>query len=233
MTVILGFTGALLRGGQGELTREQKESLERVQRNAKMLLGLINDVLDISKIESGKMEIAPQRVEIRSLLSQVETDFSGAAEKKGLKLETRVAPGLDVVTTDPARLTQILANLVGNALKFTDTGSISVVAEPRERDRWALIVADTGIGIPEDEQRTIFEEFRQGEAEEHQGRGGTGLGLSIARKLVLALSGTLSLDSARGRGARFTILLPRELPAQAAPARIEVHALPSPPPPFS
>ena len=228
MTVILGFTGALLRGGQGELTREQKESLERVQRNAKMLLGLINDVLDISKIESGKMEITPQRVDVRSLLRQVETDFSEAAARKGLRLETRVASGLDFVTTDPARLTQILANLVGNALKFTDRGSITVGAEPRGDDRWALIVADTGIGIPREEQEAIFEEFRQGEPEEHHGRGGTGLGLAIARKLVLALGGTITLESARGKGARFTILLPREMPAEAEAPRSEVPAFSSP-----
>src|SRR5262249_20486674 len=131
MTVILGFTGALLRGGQGQLTPPQKESLERVQRNAKMLLRLINDVLDISRIAWGKMQIAPQRTEVAGLLRQVEADFAEAAARKGLKLSMTVAPGLAAVTTDPARLTQILANLVGNALKFTDTGSIGVVAEPR------------------------------------------------------------------------------------------------------
>jgi len=228
MTVILGFTGALLRGGQGELTREQKESLERVQRNAKMLLGLINDVLDISKIESGKMEITPQRLEVRSFLQQVETDFADAAAKKGLKLETRSSPGFDSVTTDPAKLTQVVGNLVGNALKFTDRGSITVVAESRGDDRWALVVTDTGIGIPEEEQGAIFEEFRQGEPQEHRGRGGTGLGLAIARKLVLALGGTITLESARGRGARFTILLPRELPGQAAAPLSEAPTFPSP-----
>jgi CheY-like chemotaxis protein len=102
---------------------------------------------------------------------------------------------------------------VGNALKFTDQGSILVRAEPRGEDRWALIVADTGIGIPEDEQATIFEEFRQGEPDEHRGRGGTGLGLAIVRKLVLALGGTISVESSRGKGARFTVLLPRDLPS--------------------
>jgi signal transduction histidine kinase/DNA-binding response OmpR family regulator len=214
MTVILGFTGALLRGGQGELNAQQKESLERVQRNARMLLGLINDVLDISKIEAGKMEITRQRIDVGVLLTQVKNDFSETANRKGLTLATEVAPGLEPVTSDPSRLTQIFANLVGNALKFTDKGSILVRAEPRGEDRWALIVADTGIGIPEEEQETIFEEFRQGEPEEHRGRGGTGLGLAIVRKLVLALGGTISLESARGKGTRFTVLLPRDLPSE-------------------
>jgi signal transduction histidine kinase/DNA-binding response OmpR family regulator len=214
MTVILGFTGALLRGGQGELNTQQKESLERVQRNARMLLGLINDVLDISKIEAGKMEITRQRIDVGVLLTQVRNDFSETANRKGLKLTAEVAPGLEPVTSDPARLTQIFANLVGNALKFTDEGSILVRAEPRAEDRWALIVADTGIGIPEEEQETIFEEFRQGEPEEHRGRGGTGLGLAIVRKLVLALGGTISVESARGKGTRFTVLLPRDLPSE-------------------
>jgi signal transduction histidine kinase/DNA-binding response OmpR family regulator len=217
MTVILGFTGALLRGSQGPLTPQQKESLERVQRNAKMLLGLINDVLDISRIEAGKMEVTPQRVEVAALLRQVESDFSEAAGRKGLKLEVSAAPGLASVSSDPARLTQILGNLVGNALKFTDKGTITVRAESRGEERWALIVADTGIGIPEEEQEAVFEEFRQGEPEEHRGRGGTGLGLSIARKLAGALGGTISLESGRGKGSRFTILLPRELKEEPAP----------------
>jgi signal transduction histidine kinase/CheY-like chemotaxis protein len=212
MTVILGFTGTLLRGGQGELNTQQKESLERVQRNARMLLGLINDVLDISKIEAGKMEITSKHIDVGVLLTQVKNDFSEPANRKGLKLATEVAPGLETVTSDPARLLQVFANLVGNALKFTDRGSILVRAEPRGEDRWALIVADTGIGIPEEEQETIFEEFRQGEPEEHRGRGGTGLGLAIVRKLVLALGGTISVESARGKGTRFTVVLPRDLP---------------------
>ncbi len=229
MTVILGFTGALLRGGQGELNPEQKQSLERVQRNARMLLRLINDVLDISKIEAGKMEITRQRIEVAALLTQVQSDFAEAASRKGLKLTTETAPDLDGVTSDVSRLTQVLSNLVGNALKFTDSGSIGVRAEPREHDRWALIVEDTGIGIPEEEQETIFEEFRQGEPEEHHGRGGTGLGLAIARKLVLALGGTISVESARGKGARFTVLLPRDMPAEVPAASSEVPALPAAP----
>jgi signal transduction histidine kinase/CheY-like chemotaxis protein len=219
MTVILGFTGALLRGGQGQLTPQQKESLERVQRNARMLLRLINDVLDISKIEAGKMEVSPQTVEVAALLRQVGADFSEAAIRKGLKLETSAAPGLRTVTSDPARLTQLLGNLVGNALKFTDNGSIAVRAEPRGEDRWALIVADTGIGVPPEEQEAIFEEFRQGEPQEHRGRGGTGLGLAISRKLAQALGGSIELESEPGKGSRFTVLLPRvprEEPKEAA-----------------
>jgi signal transduction histidine kinase/CheY-like chemotaxis protein len=228
MTVILGFTGALLRGGQGELNAQQKESLERVQRNARMLLGLINDVLDISKIEAGKMEITRQRVDVAALLTQVRNDFSQIANRKGLKLTTESAAGPEPVTSDPDRLTQIFANLVGNALKFTDKGSILVRAEPRPEDRWALIVADTGIGIPEEEQETIFEEFRQGEPEEHRGRGGTGLGLAIVRKLVLALGGTISVESARGKGTRFTVLLPRDLPSEPLlQVSLEPHVLPA------
>ena len=225
MTVILGFTGALLRGTQGALNPEQKQSLDRVQRNAKMLLGLINDVLDISKIEAGKMEITRETIEVGSLLDQVRSDFAPAAARKGLTLTTDTAPGLGRVTSDASRLTQVLSNLVGNALKFTDRGSILVRAEPREHGRWAVVVEDTGIGIPEEEQETIFEEFRQGEPEEHRGRGGTGLGLAIARKLTLALGGTISVESAPGKGARFTVLLPRDLPAEAAAPSRELPAL--------
>jgi len=218
MTVILGFTSALLRGGQGTLNPQQRESMERVHRNAKLLLALINDILDISKIEAGKVEVQRQRVDVASLLQQAEADFTGAARRKGLALRIEVAPGAEQVTTDPGKVTQILANLVGNALKFTEKGSIVVRAEPRANDRWALLVTDTGLGIPEDEQESIFEEFRQGEAPEHRGRGGTGLGLAIVKKIALLLGGRVSLESAPGRGSQFTVLLPRDVPGEESPA---------------
>jgi signal transduction histidine kinase/DNA-binding response OmpR family regulator len=212
MTVILGFTGALLKGGQGNLNAQQRESLGRVQRNARLLLGLINDVLDISKIESGKIEIERQPVGLAALARQIEADYGDAARSKGLSLRAEAASGLDSVTSDSARVLQIVSNLVGNALKFTERGSITVRFEPRENDRWAIIVSDTGIGIPEDEQDAIFDEFRQGEAAEHRGRGGTGLGLAIVKKLASVLGGTVSVESERAKGSRFTVVLPRELP---------------------
>lgn len=212
MTVILGFTGALLKGGQGNLNAQQRESLERVQRNAKLLLGLINDVLDISKIEAGKVEIHRQRVFLPTLARQIETDYREAARSKGLTLQCEIAPGIDSVTSDPERVMQIIANLVGNALKFTERGSITVRFEPREHDSWAIVVSDTGIGIPREEQSTIFEEFRQGEGVEHRGRGGTGLGLAIVKKLAAVLGGTVEIQSAAGEGSRFTVVLPREVP---------------------
>jgi CheY-like chemotaxis protein/anti-sigma regulatory factor (Ser/Thr protein kinase) len=116
------------------------------------------------------------------------------------------------VTSDPERVMQIIANLVGNALKFTERGSITVRFEPREAESWAIVVSDTGIGIPQEEQATVFEEFRQGEAAEHRGRGGTGLGLAIVKKLAAVLGGTVEIQSAAGKGSRFTVLLPREIP---------------------
>ena len=212
MTVILGFTGALLKGGQGNLNAQQRESLERVQRNAKLLLGLINDVLDISKIEAGKVEIHRQRVFLPTLARQIETDYREAARSKGLTLQCEIAPGIDSVTSDPERVMQIIANLVGNALKFTERGSITVRFEPRDQDSWAIVVSDTGIGIPQEEQSTIFEEFRQGEGVEHRGRGGTGLGLAIVKKLAAVLGGTVEIQSAAGEGSRFTVVLPRKVP---------------------
>lgn len=215
MTVILGFTGTLLRGTQGPLTETQRESLERVQRNARLLLGLINDVLDISKIEAGKAEIKREVVSVVALLKQAETDFTEAARRKGLSLKTVVSGELDSIVSDGAKLTQILANLVGNALKFTDKGYVEVRAEPRGLHRWALVVTDSGVGIPESEHDAIFEEFRQGESEAHQGHGGTGLGLAIVRKLVLLLGGTVSVQSSPGEGATFSVNLPRELSTEA------------------
>src|SRR5262249_5014379 len=118
MTVILGFTAALLRGVQGGLSAEQRESLERVQRNARQLLGLINDVLDISKIESGRLEISPETVRVAGVLRQIETDFQEPARRKGLEVICEASPKLSAGTADPARVSQILAELAGNALKL-------------------------------------------------------------------------------------------------------------------
>jgi signal transduction histidine kinase len=211
MTVILGFTGTVLRGTQGPLTDAQRESLERVQRNARLLLGLINDVLDISRIEAGKTEVRRETVDVRALMRQVEADFGDMARRKGLALATAVSSEVETVVSDAPKLTQILSNLVGNALKFTDSGFVEIRAEPRGRDRWALVVTDSGIGIPREEHDAIFEEFRQGESADHQGHGGTGLGLAIVSKLAAILGGTIAVRSSPGEGATFAVDLPREL----------------------
>ncbi len=216
MTVIMGFTGTLLRGSQGPLNDAQRESLERVQRNARLLLGLINDVLDISRIESGKAEIRREVVSVEQLVRQVAADFAETARRKGLALKTAVSPELDTIIGDGPKLTQILGNLVGNSLKFTETGFVEIRAEPRGEKRWALVVTDSGIGIPAEEHESIFEEFRQGESRSHHGYGGTGLGLAIVRKIAQLLGGTISLQSTPGEGSTFTVTLPRELPAETA-----------------
>jgi signal transduction histidine kinase/CheY-like chemotaxis protein len=216
MTVILGFTGSLLRGAQGELSPRQRESLDRVQRNARHLLQLINDVLDISRIEAGRAEVASEPVDLPARLAQLAADYGELARGKGLTLRTSVAPGLTTIMTDPTKLTQILHNLVGNALKFTAHGSVDVRAETRGPDGWALIVADTGIGIPAAEQETIFDEFRQGEAAQQEGLGGSGLGLSIVRRVARLLGGHVTLESTEGRGTILTVELPRVMP-QARP----------------
>ncbi len=216
MTVIMGFTGTLLRGSQGPLNDAQRESLERVQRNARLLLGLINDVLDISRIESGKAEIRREVISLEQLIRQVAADFAETARRKGLTLKTAVSPELDSIIGDGSKLTQILGNLVGNSLKFTETGFVEIRAEPRGEKRFALVVTDSGIGIPAEEHESIFEEFRQGESRSHLGYGGTGLGLAIVRKIVQLLGGAISLQSAPGEGSTFTVTLPRELPAEPA-----------------
>lgn len=224
MTVIMGFTGTLLRGSQGPLNDAQRESLERVQRNARLLLGLINDVLDISRIESGKAEIRREVVSVEQLVRQVAADFAATARRKGLALKTAVSPELDTIIGDGPKLTQILGNLVGNSLKFTQTGFVEIRAEPRGEKRWALVVTDSGIGIPAEEHESIFEEFRQGESRSHQGYGGTGLGLAIVRKIAQLLDGTISLQSTPGEGSTFTVTLPRELPAETALERAAPRA---------
>ena len=186
-----------------------------MQRNARLLLGLINDVLDISRIESGKTEVRREALSVSALLQQVETDFGDMARRRGIVFRTAASPELDTVSqrrrqtdADPLQPRRVTRS------SSRRRGSIEVRAEPRGSNRWALVVTDSGIGIPPEEQESIFEEFRQGESEAHQGHGGTGLGLAIVRKLVRLLGGTVSVQSAPGDGASFAVNLPRELAAE-------------------
>ncbi len=225
----------------GNLTVKQVDFARTIRRAGQDLLRLIDEVLDLAKIEAGRVEILPEPVNLARWLDDVGATFAPQAAAKGLELTWDVAPGSPrVVRTDPHRLGQIVRNLVANALKFTEEGEVVVRAAPAAvpgpdgAPWWTLTVADTGIGIPAHRQAAVFEAFRQADEGTARRFGGTGLGLAIARQLAELLGGTLGLDSTPGAGTLCTVSLPVDTPVHrvdsvppAAPPR------PAAPPPAS
>jgi signal transduction histidine kinase len=216
INAVIGYTQLLHEGTFGEMVERQREIVKKVSRSAAHLLELINDVLDISKIEAGKLEILIEKTDLVLLARDTLTSVQLQAEEKGLDLWLQAPDQLEAVT-DPARIRQILLNLLSNAVKFTDVGSVSVslVEHPPaesgpDGDGFVEIrVADTGPGIPEQDQERIFEEFEQ--TDFAVARGGTGLGLAISKRLAVLLGGALELESQVGVGSTFTLRVPRVL----------------------
>jgi len=211
INALLGYQQLLADGTVGDLNEQQQTMVDRLGRSTYHLLALINDILDISKIEAGKFEIYPEPTDLPSLLRDTATSVQPQAQEKGLSLEIDM-PERCRVETDPARLRQVVLNLLSNAVKFTDEGAIRLELRTEETalggmDEWVVIqVRDTGPGIPPDEIERIFEEFEQGERA--RGKEGTGLGLPISRKLTTLLGGVLEVHSKPGEGSVFTLRLP-------------------------
>jgi signal transduction histidine kinase len=205
MNAILGFTDALLAGVDGPLNDEQKESLGWVQRGGRDLLGLINQILDLSKIEAGKLTLDPQPFDPRELVESVVASQRSLAAQKGIEFSWHDTGAPARVVLDQQRVRQILVNLVGNALKFTGQGRVELEAAGSEGELH-VVVRDTGPGIPAHQHELIFEEFRQAE----EGAAGTGLGLSISRRLAKAMGGDITVESAPGQGSIFDVRLPVE-----------------------
>ncbi|MEW9856203.1 response regulator [Novosphingobium sp. M1R2S20] len=194
---------------QGNLSEEQVRFAGTIETSGNDLLTLINDVLDISKIEAGRLELEPRQVSLASLVSKLRAGFAPFAEKKGLKFVIDTAPDLpSEIETDSQRLEQILRNFLSNAIKFTDHGMVSVEIASAATDRVSFTVRDTGPGIPADQHAAIFEAFRQAEGGISRKHGGTGLGLSISRELAQLLGGEIRLSSAPGQGSAFTVEVP-------------------------
>lgn len=212
---------------KGNLSPEQVESAAIIHSSGVSLLNLINDILDLSKIEAGMMELSVESVRLADITDAIRTGFRPLLEGKGLAFETRVDERLpEAIVTDRQRLHQILTNLVANALKFTEKGTISVSIErpgPQDLSREnlepeasiAISVTDTGIGIPPEKQTSIFEAFQQGDGSVSRRYGGTGLGLSICRELARLLGGEIRLKSRPGAGSTFTLNLPEAFAADA------------------
>src|SRR6185369_12150210 len=207
---IIGFTGMTVQGLSGELNGEQKDNLSRVYQAAKHLLSLITDVIDISKIEAGRIESYPEVVSLDEIIDEAIGTVRPQLKEKGLELAVEVPAGV-LLNTDRKRLLQCLLNFLSNAVKFTESGTITVAA--RETDGEVMMsVSDTGIGIAEKDQPKVFEAFERLDTHLRVKAGGTGLGLYLTRKLARdILRGDVLFQSKEGQGSTFTLRVPKEL----------------------
>ncbi len=207
LNAILGYTEMMTDGLYGEVPEKAQTVLERVQSNGKHLLGLINDVLDLSKIEAGQLVLTIEDYSVADTVATVMSATESLARTKGIALNSAVAPGLPMGKGDARRLTQVLLNLVGNAIKFTDQGSVEIRGAA-VGSNFELSVVDTGFGIAPEDQAKIFEEFQQVDNSSTRKKGGTGLGLSISRKIVELHGGAITVTSEIGKGSVFKVTIP-------------------------
>ncbi len=203
---IIGFTSIILQGIVGEVTEEQRMQLTIVKKNANHLLELINDLLDISKIEAGRVEISLEEFKLNDVISEVIETVSPVVSEKGLELLEEVPAGI-TLNSDRRRVKQVLLNLVSNAVKFTEQGSVKIAARVLEGEKLELSVIDSGIGIKEEDFVKLFAPFQQIEDSLAKRYEGTGLGLYLAKKLIGHLGGEIRARSEYGRGSEFTFVL--------------------------
>ncbi|HTV94638.1 MAG TPA: response regulator [Steroidobacteraceae bacterium] len=214
---------------EGNLSDTQVKYAQTISSAGQDLLALINDVLDLSRIEAGKIEVVPELVPLAETIEPLAKMFEPAAAQKGLEFGAMIEPGTpDPIETDPQRLGQILKNLLSNALKFTHQGKIGVRVFSPAPGTVSFAVRDTGVGIDEHQHEVIFEAFRQADGSIHRKFGGTGLGLSISRDLARLLGGSITVQSAPGSGSTFTLTLPAKHAAADAPSRPPPAAAPRP-----
>ncbi|MFO1080347.1 MAG: GAF domain-containing protein [Reyranellaceae bacterium] len=207
LNAIIGYTEMMADGLYGDVPEKAQGVLERVQSNGRHLLGLINDVLDLSKIEAGQLVLTVEEYSVLEMVASVTAATESLARAKNLQLTTAVAPGLPMASGDARRLTQVLLNLVGNAIKFTDTGGVEIQAV-LAGDSFDIAVVDSGPGIAPADQARIFDEFQQVDNSSTRKKGGTGLGLSISRRIVELHGGRISVESEVGKGSTFRIVIP-------------------------
>jgi signal transduction histidine kinase len=207
LAAILGYAELMQEGFYEPLGQKSLDALTRIRSNGKHLLGLINTVLDIAKIESGQFTLNMTEYAIESVVETVRSATESLAQNKKLALKTEVAKSLPIGLGDEQRLTQVLLNLVGNAIKFTDAGEVRVTAKV-VNGHFAVSVVDTGPGIPEQEQTRIFDQFHQVDGSLTKAKGGTGLGLAIAREIVEMHGGRIWVESTLGKGSNFQMKLP-------------------------
>ena len=210
LNAIIGFTGTLLMRLPGPLTSDQEKQLRTIQGSARHLLSLINDLLDLAKIESGKVEVNLQPVVAQEVMEEVATVLRPLAEQKGLHFELEMPRQKLVVMTDRRALSQVLINLTNNAIKFTEKGGIHLALARVQSDGHLvteLSVTDTGIGIQSEDQAKLFAAFQQVKGSRHHSEG-TGLGLHLSKKLAALMGGYIDFSSEYGKGSRFALIIP-------------------------
>lgn len=209
LNAILGYTSMMLQGVSGPLAPNINRQLSRIDSNGRHLLTIINDILDIARIEAGKMPLNVSRFSAADFVKEVLAEVDPLIQKSQLLVRTELAPKLPTLRSDRAKVKQILMNLISNALKFTPAGSVTVSAQlAKRKDELWISVADTGIGIAEADQEAVFQDFRQVDNSPTRQYGGTGLGLAICRRLAHVLGGDIRLVSKVGQGSTFTLVLP-------------------------
>ncbi len=207
LNAILGYTELILDKIYGDVPENIQEVLERVEKNGRHLLGLINDVLDLSKIEAGQLVLSLDDYSMKEVVHTVFTSVESLAAEKNLELKVSVAPEVAQGKGDHQRISQVFLNLVGNAIKFTEAGEVRVEATASD-DTFVISVSDTGPGLSEADQQMIFEEFHQVDGSSTRKKGGTGLGLSIAKRIVEMHGGRIWVESTEGKGSTFWFTLP-------------------------
>ncbi|HEY8807659.1 MAG TPA: GAF domain-containing protein, partial [Candidatus Limnocylindria bacterium] len=208
LNAIIGFSEVLLQRMFGELNEQQADYLEDVKSSGQHLLTLINDILDLSKIEAGRMELEAAPFSLVAALNNAVTLVRERAQSHGIKLQLDVAPELDTMVADERKVKQVVVNLLANAVKFTPDGGTVTLSAARENGEVRLAVHDTGIGIAPEDQQRIFEEFQQATHQGERSREGTGLGLTLSKRMVELHGGTISVESEPGKGSTFTVALP-------------------------
>jgi signal transduction histidine kinase len=220
---IIGFTGVILQGLAGPLNDEQKKQIGMVKGSAQHLLSLINDILDISKIEAGQFQVISETFNLRETIEKAVATLKPAAEKKHITLKFKIGDEINEINSDHRRVEQVLLNLLSNAVKFTEQGSVSLIAETipeyRPRDSGSgikpsaavrITIIDTGIGIPDEQMSELFQPFHQVDTGLSRKNEGTGLGLAICRRLAELLGGEIIAESELGQGSIFTFIIPLE-----------------------
>lgn len=222
---IMALSRVLIMQAKDKLDDEENSYLEIVERNGKRLLSLINNILDLSKIESGKLDIAVSSISLKTLLQIIAENIQGLSEEKALSVRLNISDNFPMIETDEARLHQVLLNIVGNAVKFTSEGSIDI-SVTEKGGRACIAVKDTGVGIAKEMLPRIFEEFKQADGTSSRQFQGTGLGLAIAQKLTHILGGEIKVESVLDKGSVFTICIPFKWDNAISSQLIEINNLP-------
>jgi len=211
LNAIIGFSQMLLRPQKGDLSTKQTQMVQHIFNNGKHLLDMLNEILDFSRLEAGRLELRPEIFELPNLIYSTLEELQSLAEEKQLQLSTQIQLTYTKVFNDPANLRRILTNLVSNAIKFTERGHVWIEVAEKDSDQIVIAVRDTGIGISQAEMDHIFEAFRQSDQGNDRRFGGTGLGLAITDALVQKMNGKITIESQVGQGSTFRVEIPRSI----------------------